>query len=218
MDLALYTDELVTRLTMAHRSDGFAHLFVVLLRELAKGRPVSPSTLARIMDWPPERVALALDEAVSTERDDDGNIVGYGLTLRKTAHVFEVDDRRLYTWCAFDTLFFPALINRTAHVVSRCAATGIPVSLTVTPTAIRTVEPASAAVSLVLPQATADIRQAFCCHVHFFASAALGEGWTAKHAGVEIVTVHDAFTIGRERAQGLLRCVQQRNVEGDGHA
>jgi alkylmercury lyase len=218
MDLALYTDELVTRLTMANRSEGFADLFVVLLRELASGHPVSPATLARLLGWPLERVAAALDEAVSIEWDDEGNVVGYGLTLRETAHAFEIDGRRLYTWCAFDTLFFPALTNRTAHVISRCAATGVPVSLTITPTAIRTVEPAGAAMSLILPQATADIRQAFCCHVHFFASTAVGEDWAAKHAGIETVTVHDAFTVGRERAQGLLRSIRQRNVGRADHA
>lgn len=96
----------------------------------------------------------------------DGNVIGYGLTLHETPHTFEVGSRRLYTWCAFDTLFFSALIDRTAHVVSRCAATGVPVSLTVTPTLIQDVAPARATVSLILPQDTPDIRAAFCCHVH----------------------------------------------------
>lgn len=212
MDLAHFTDELVSRLMTANRSEGFADLFVVLLRELARGRPVSPATLARLLDWSVERVAAALQEAVSTERDDDGNVVGYGLTLRETAHAFEIDGRRLYTWCAFDTLFFPALIDRTAHVVSRCAATGVPVSLTVTPAAIGDLEPAGAAVSLIVPQDTPDIRHAFCCHVHFFASAAIGQQWAATHHGIDIVSVHDAFAVGRERAERLLRATGLRNA------
>jgi len=208
MNLARYTDELVTRLTMANGSEGFANLFIALLRELAKGTPVAPDTLARTPGWPAERVVAELEQAVGTEWDEDGSVVGYGLTLRETAHAFEVEGRRLYTWCAFDTLFFPALIDRTAHVISRCAATGVPVSLTVTPTAMRDVEPAGAAVSLIMPQDTPDIRHAFCCHVRFFASAPVAQDWATKHAGIEIVTVQDAFKVGRELAGQLLRATQ----------
>lgn len=42
MSLAHYTGELVERPTMANRSEGFADLFVVLLRELGKGRRFFP--------------------------------------------------------------------------------------------------------------------------------------------------------------------------------
>jgi alkylmercury lyase len=208
MSLARYTGELVKRLTTANGSEGFANLFVALLRELANGAPVAPATLARRLGWPTERVVAALAQAVSTEWNDDGEVVGYGLTLRETVHVFEVEGRRLYTWCAFDTLFFPALIARTAHVVSRCAATGVPISLTVTPAAIRDVEPAGATVSLIMPRGTPDIRHAFCCHVHFFACAAVARDWATKHTGIEIVTVQDAFKVGRQRARQLLRATQ----------
>jgi hypothetical protein len=84
--------------------------------------------------------------------------------------------------------------------------------VTATPDEIRDVEPAGAAVSLILPQDTPDIRAAFCCHVHFFASAAAAHDWPSKHAGVDIVNIHDAFGVGRERAQGLLRTVRSRNT------
>jgi alkylmercury lyase len=217
MNLARYTAELIERLTMA-RSEGFADLFVVLLRELSKGAPVSPAALALAVNWPIERVTAALEQAVSTEWDGDGNVVGYGLTLRETPHTFEVGGRRLYTWCAFDTLFFPALIDQMAHVVSRCAATGVPVSLTVTPTVIQDVAPAGAAVSLILPQETPDIRRAFCCHVHFFASVATGQKWAATHHGIEVVSVQDAFAVGRERAERLLRATCLRNAGSAGRA
>jgi len=218
MNLARYTAELVERLTMAHQLEGFADLFVVLLHELTKGAPVSPAALALALDWPVGRVTAALEQAVSAEWDDDGNVIGYGLTLRETRHTFEVGSRRLYTWCAFDTLLFPALIHRTAHVESRCAATGVPVSLTVTPTVMQHVVPAGAAVSLILPRDTPDIRHAFCCHVHFFASATTGQQWAATHPGIEVVSVHDAFAVGRECAERLLRATGLPNAGSVDHA
>jgi len=202
--LARYITEIAERLTPANPPEGFSALFIALLRELAKGRPVSQTTLAMTLGCPAERVAAALEQATSAEYDHDGNIVGYGLTLGETSHALEINGRRLYAWCAFDTLMFPALIGQTARVSSHCAATGTPVSLTVAPNELRDVEPADAAVSLILPQAAADIRQSFCRHVHFFASVLTAEDWASKHKGVEVVSVQDAFGLGRELARHLL--------------
>ncbi|WP_273681879.1 organomercurial lyase, partial [Vreelandella aquamarina] len=109
-----------------------------------------------------------------------------------------------------DTLMFPALIGQTARVSSHCAATGAPVSLTVSPNEIRDIAPTDAAVSLVLPQETADIRQSFCCHVHFFASVVTAKDWASKHQGVEIVSVQDAFRLGQELNRHMLQTIPSR--------
>ncbi|MBS0418069.1 MAG: organomercurial lyase MerB [Proteobacteria bacterium] len=210
MELARYTEDLVQRLTMVSGSDGFAELYVALLRELVKGNPVTPAALARAVDWPVDRVTTRLKQAASTEWDDEGNVVGYGLTLRETRHRLEVDGRRLYTWCAFDTLFFPALIDRTARVVSRCAATGVAIHLTVAPNAVLDIMPMETSLSLLLPEPTADVRAAFCRHVHFFASRAVGQEWASTHTGVDIVSLQDAFEIGRVRAERLLQLAGER--------
>jgi alkylmercury lyase len=137
------------------------------------------------------------------ERDDAGNVVGSGLTLRETPHVFEVDGRRLYTWCALDALMFPALLGKSARVSSPCAATGAPVRLTVTPDGVENIEPAEAVVSLVLPHGSPDVRGSFCVHVNFFASAAAAQTWLSAHPGATVARVEDAFRLGQELSRRL---------------
>lgn len=194
------------RLSPANRPAGFAALLVTLLRELVKGRPVPKEALAKALVWTVERVAAVLDEVPNTEYDEQGRVLGYAVTLRETQHTFEVGGQRLYTWCAFDTLMFPAVIGKTARVASRCPQTGEPIVLTVAPDEVSNLEPPGAVLSLLMPDASADIRSSFCCHVHFFASASAGNIWSARHPGSAIVSVGEAFLLANTIARRLLEC------------
>ncbi|HLQ24974.1 MAG TPA: organomercurial lyase MerB [Acidiferrobacterales bacterium] len=210
METTSYVTEITERLSPANRPEGFPELLVALLRELAKGSPVSQGALSAALGWPARRVAAVLAQVPGTEYDGGGNVVGYGVTLRETRHIFEIDGRRLYTWCALDALMFPAVIGKAARVLSRCPATGRPVSLTVAPDEVRNLEPAGAVVSLPLPEASADIRGSFCCHVHFFASASAADSWVSQHDGAAVVSVEDAFRLGHEIARKLLQGTEPR--------
>jgi alkylmercury lyase len=53
-----------------------------------------------------------------TEFDAQGQIVGWGLTLLPTPHRFVLPERPLFTWCAFDTVLFPPLLQVEAHTCS----------------------------------------------------------------------------------------------------
>lgn len=204
MDNTIYSKKIVESLSFGNRPKEFATLFIALLRQLAMGRPVSRERLASALGWSGARVATVLEQAPGTEYDDAGNIVGLGLTLRETSHIFEVDGRTLYTWCALDTLMFPALTGKTARVISRCAATGKPITLTVAPEAVLHVEPAEAMVSLRTPGTSPDIRCSFCCHVHFFASPSIANSWASTHQGIEVVAIESAFVLGHDVAFKLL--------------
>jgi alkylmercury lyase len=211
LDATRYFAEIAERLAPANRP-GFAALFVALLRELVKGRPVAPRTLASALDWPVEGVTAVLERAQEAEYDDAGNIVGYALTLRETAHALEIDGQRLYTWCALDTLIFPAVLGRTARVLSNCAATGAPIVLTISPNGIEEAEPPDPALSLIVPSASGDIRHSFCCHVNFFASASAADGWISRHVGTEVASIREACQLGRRLAGHLLRAATVRDV------
>jgi alkylmercury lyase len=146
---------------------------------------------------------LTCDPMLSWLFKKRGGVGGYGITLCETAYAFEVDGRRLYTWCALDALMFPVLIGKTARVVSRCPATQRSISLTVSPDEVREVEPASAVVSLPPLEAPPNIRSSFRCHVHFYASALDAHPLVSSRRGMELVCVEDAFRVGRVIAELL---------------
>jgi alkylmercury lyase len=173
-------------------------LLPAFLNLLVRGYAVRPIELAEAIDLPPAEVEAWLSGHPNIERDEEGNIEGYGLTLRKTAHAVEIDGRQFYAWCALDTLIFPTLVGRAAHINSSCAATGAAVHLTVTPDGIVNVNPVGTVVSLLVPEPSADIRGVFCNHVHFFASASVAENWVAVHPGVQVLPVEAAYQVGQE--------------------
>jgi alkylmercury lyase len=129
-------------------------------------------------------------------------VVQYGgLSLAPTRHRLEVGGRSLCTWCAWDTLFIPELLNTTALVESTCPATGERVALTVHPDGMVPTRQ-SPFVSFVKPEptkATADIVKHFCCHVQFFASELAGREWISQHPGTLIATLDQAWQLGRRR-------------------
>lgn len=196
------TDRLTDSLDSAPGSQPW--LLPAVLRLLATGEPVTTGQLATATGRSVEEIEQALTVMPDTEYDDDGRIVGSGLTLNPTPHRYETDGHTLYTWCALDTLIFPTVLGRAAQVSSPCHATGTPVRVSVEPDRVLTVTPATAVVSIVTPDAPASVRASFCNQVHFFASADAARGWLDAHPGATVVSVADAYTLGRPLAQRLL--------------
>jgi alkylmercury lyase len=194
--------------------EGSADFARALLRALAAGQPVARETLARSLGWSVDRVSAALEASPSTEYDYKGDIVGYGLTLRETPHVCEIDGHQIYAWCALDTLMFPAWLGSAARVRSNWAATGAPVRVGVTPDGVQEIDPAGAMVSLVPSDTAEDIRRGFCRHVHFFASAAVAQAWAAERENIAIVSVQEAFVVGRDLVIRMLGGLPRHAEDG----
>lgn len=109
---------LATAFTHGSGAEALTPLLRLVLRLLARGRPVDPDDIAAATGRPPADVLAALRQQPSVEWDEAGRVVGLGLTLRPTPHRFEVDGRTLFTWCALDTLVFPALLGARHVAVS----------------------------------------------------------------------------------------------------
>lgn len=200
------------RFSATSPAEGAADLGRLILRELAAGRRVSPPALAEELGWTEARVLGVLEGSPGTEYDENGGIIGYGLSLRETPHVCEIDGHRLYAWCALDALMFPAWLGVAVRVTSICAFTGVPIRLTATPEGVQRVEPAGAMLSLVSPDAATDIRRGFCCHVQFFASATAAEEWRAGREHVTVVSVLEGFAVGQDLMRRIFGTSDSENA------
>ncbi|BBY56177.1 hypothetical protein MKOR_34280 [Mycolicibacillus koreensis] len=107
--------QLPQRLTRPEETGLDAGLLIPLLRLLVDGDPVTVEQLAAAASRTLDDVRRGLAAVPDTEYDDQGRIIGQGLTLRPTPHRFTVAGEELYTWCALDTLIFPALLDRPAR-------------------------------------------------------------------------------------------------------
>jgi alkylmercury lyase len=177
-----------------------APLARALLRALAHGEPVSPTTLAAVADRDQQEVSEAIVRWPNVRRDENGHVQAFGgLNLRPTKHHFEVGGRQLYTWCAWDTLFLPTLLDEPARVKSICPATGADIRLTVVPDRVLASQPQDVRVSF--PPAgqasTTDIVESFCCHVHFLAGEDAATEWVSRSPGTFALDLDDAFELGR---------------------
>ncbi|MEQ8396134.1 organomercurial lyase [Thalassobaculum sp.] len=179
---------------------------LVLLRQLARGEPVAVDDFARAL----RTSVKAADDLVKASRltrfvlaAEDGRIRGFmGLSVTETPHRMIVDGRALWTWCAYDTLFLPALLDRTAQVETHDPVTGQAIHLTVSPRRVEAVEPAAAVASIVRPEAwdvasAACVIASACNHMFFHVSRATGERWRLEHPGTILLSLEEAFEFGQ---------------------
>lgn len=174
---------------------------LVLLKEVAEGEPVGIAQLAQALG-----TSVATAEALTQESAlsrfvyaDKAGIQGFlGLSVLPTHHQTTINKRRLWAWCAPDTLEHPELLGETAQIESRDPESGQLVRLTVSPDGIETVDPAGIVVSMSRPKrwdvTSADRIMTSACHFHFFfASRDSGERWVAKHPETFLLSLEEMF-------------------------
>lgn len=205
------TGEMVKQLTqnggvMDYGKDNL-HLLVHVVRELAKGQPVTNRTIKQIIT----ELGIEPDSAEQflrkvAERDDDDAVVGaLGLSLKQHPHHFTVDGVEMTAWCALDTLFLPVMLQKTATVVSISPLDKQKIQLTVGPEGVLDFNPANAVMSAVIVDPDTDnlttsneIQMAFCRQVHFFASPAELEQWAAGRGDIETLPLREAYDLGSQ--------------------
>jgi alkylmercury lyase len=178
-----------------------------LYRELAKGQAVADAQLAHALCISTmEGSALLQRDAIKpfVYRDREGRVIGFGgLAITPMHHRFEVDGRELATWCAWDSLFIPEILGRSARVTSLDPENGETVRLVVTPERIESIEPEEAVISFIWPDAqvfaksAANVMAKFCHFIFFFASRPSGERWVNKNPGTFLYSLDDGFRLAK---------------------
>ena len=190
-------------------------IWLYLVRTLAKGKPVTQTSIAIALGMSCSDIQTALTTFKDIEYDGDQNLIACGLSLSPTPHCFQVNGQNLFTWCALDALMYPVALNQTAQVKSHCPVTGIEVRLTVTPTGVTFLIPTEAVVSIVIPTDQAgccNIRNAFCNQVHFISSPQAADTWRSIHPEATILSVEEAWRLGYAIAQRRLAGEQLRGA------
>jgi alkylmercury lyase len=170
-----------------------------LLRLLGQGQPVSAAQVGAALGISEIAVTETFQRLPDIERDEIGQVVGWGLSLRATPHQFHINGHTLYTWCALDALTYPILLEQTAQVESICPITQTPIQLRVGPEGVSTLDPATAMVSLTIPDTHPDAcnRASFCDQGYFFASPEAAATWQVNHPETRTLPVEAVYQLGR---------------------
>ena len=170
---------------------GWAKIHPLLL----DGKPISPERIATYLELTQEEVASLLRGA---ELDEQGNLVGVGLSVVPTRHSYRILGRQLYTWCAVDAITYPILHRTSAEIESADPISGEKIRLTSTPEGVLDVDPVTAVVSLVTGMERRENVRAWLCHyAHFFSSLETASQYVAKHPRLVIVPVDQVFRLGQ---------------------
>lgn len=178
---------------------------IQLYRLLAEGKPVSHQEIAESLNYPVEKINSIIDHwfGIGIHHNDDKNVIGFwGLALKKMPHRFEVDGIMLYTWCAWDTLFIPEILQKTAKVESVDPITKEKVRLTVTPEGITNIDPVGAVMSCVKPEHTImdkNVITSFCHYIFFFTSEESGAEWISQHENAALISMDEASILAKRK-------------------
>lgn len=189
--------------TFMHMSGQEQEISMSIYCLMLRGEPVSVRYIADSLDLLPEVINQFLKRWGGIDYNDTGSITGcWGLSLSETKHRFEVDGHSLYTWCAWDALFIPEIINKTAMVTSACPVTGSPIMLTISPDSVVSANPAGTIVSFIKPEEAGmqqSIVKSFCHYVNFFSSKRVGDHWVSENPGTSLLTMNEAFALARRK-------------------
>jgi alkylmercury lyase len=171
-------------------------------RLMSLGKPVEPAAISGAVGIDVDHVKAKLASWPGVYRDKRGRVAGFwGHAIAKLDPEYRLSagGQTTFAWCALDTLFIPGIIGKTVRVDATDPISGQPISILVDHAGARGVSPAGTVMSVVVPDGPFgyDVIESFCHRVHFFASAETGAKWIAEHPDTTLLSVAEAFEVGR---------------------
>ncbi len=190
--------ETITERLLAHARCELDDLCLPILHQVSRGKPLTMAALGASLQMSQNELEQCLSQAPDTEFDQQGNILGWGVTMIATRHRFQIRQQSLFTWCAFDTVLFPPALGEIAQVHSTCPVTGQTITFVATPEGvIKELTPPSTVLSLIIPAERSDcMRDTFCEQSLFFQSEQAATPWLATHPGALILSIEEAARVG----------------------
>lgn len=195
----MITEDTQRLVSLIRAQFGLPDLVLHLSRLLAAGESVTVERVAAAGGWRVEELRAELARHPGVDWDDDGRIVGFGLTLRPTPHSFTFDGRTVYGFCASDVLAFPVILGRSGVAESTCPVSDRQICVELMPARVIRVEPPEAVVSKVRPDhAVADVRAEVCALGSFFSSPEAAADWLAHYPQGQVVPIAEDFEVTRQ--------------------
>jgi alkylmercury lyase len=182
----------------------------------ANGSPLTPNDIAVHLLVSQDKVTSLL-RSFGAEFDEEGNILGVGLTLVPTSHIYKVNDRKLYTWCAADALVFHVVLKQSVHIESSDPVTGNKVQIHVTPDRVERIEPKSAIVSFVKNIDATNVRRSFCSKVNFFSSPETAALWIVEHPDTTVYPVDEVFQALKQSPLNIYDDINVQSKQEEGN-
>lgn len=134
-------------------TDRRVHGLAALIRSIAKTGAVTADDFGRQTGLEADKANELFSgfAALGMELDGSGNVIGAALTTTPTPHRISFGGRKLFAWCALDTLFIPGFVGEVAEVESTCPVSSTNVRLIVAPGGVLSVDPPDAVLSVDLP-------------------------------------------------------------------
>ena len=185
---------------LARSQEDLSH---TILDQVARGKPLEKTALAAALHLSQEELEQRLLRLPDLEFDQQGSIVGWGVTLVPTRHRFQIHGQDLFTWCAFDTVLYPPLLRAEAQVQSICPVTGRSISFVATPDgSVKNLIQDSCVLSLIIPTEQRHYgRVGFCERSLFFWEEQAASSFLTAHPEAILLSIEEAAYVGKLVAQ-----------------